>query len=940
VKVFSIVCLASCVLGLAETGLAQQTVDYASVGGRVTDPSGAAVPGASVAARQTTTNVISTAETDREGRFRLPYLQVGPYEISVRLAGFREAVHSIVLTVGSAYELPIALALDTVDTSVTVSAETTPLEAARSQVASTVSQTEVANLPLNGRNFLDIALLAPGVAPANIASTQLFPETSAVPGMSLSVNSQRNLSNNFIVDGLSANDDAAGLSGITYSVEAIDQFQVVTSGGQAELGRALGGYVSVVTKSGTNMLRGSAYDFVRNDALNARNALSGTKLPMNQSQFGGSVGGPVVRDRTFYFANAELRRLDQTGLTTIAPASVLAVNTQLDRVGYRGERIATGEFPVPADSMNVFGKVEHQVNTRSRVALRYSLYDVIAENSRGAGGINAATASSHLDNRDQTAALSHLLFLSSRTVLETRAQLAHSRLLAPPSDDVGPAVNIQGVAVFGTSSTSPTARRNTMTQVVNNLSHQAGAHALRLGVDILYNDELIVYPRSIRGSYTFSSLASFLSGAYNNAGFTQTFGATEIEQGNPNVGLYVQDEWKLNSFMTMNLGLRYDLQFLETIHTDTDNVAPRIGVAISPFDSRRMVIRGNAGLFFDRVPLRALANALLSAGNTTDPQNLRQVSVSLAPAQAGAPGFPHTLAGPVPAVTLPSLTTVERDLQNAYSRQASVEVEQQIGSRSTISLGYEYLRGLRLLMSVNQNVPTCAASGVNNGCRPNPYYANNNQYSSVGDSNYHGMHVSWVQRPARWGHYRVSYTLSKSMNNVGEFFFSGPIDPTDLSKDWGRSDNDRRHRLVVNGTVQTPMTPASTAWQRVAHGFQLSTFLQAYSGAPLNITSGITTIQGTAGRPIVNGAFIPRNAAEGDAFFTLGARVSRTFRIGSRCDLETLFEGFNLTNRTNVLTRVTNFGPGAFPANPAPTFMQVASVGEPRALQFGVRARF
>jgi hypothetical protein len=479
-----------------------------------------------------------------------------------------------------------------------------------------------------------------------------------------------------------------------------------------------------------------------------------------------------------------------------------------------------------------------------------------------------------------------------------------------------------------------------MTQVVNNLSHQAGAHAIRLGVDVLYNDDLITYPRSVRGSYTFSSLTNFLASVYNNAGFTQTFGDTSIAQTNPNVGMYLQDEWKVSSFATVNLGLRYDLQFLETIHTDTDNVSPRIGLAISPFESRRTVIRGSAGLFFDRVPLRAVANALLSAGNTTDPQGLRQINVSLAPTQAGAPAFPATLAAPVPAVTLPNLTTMDRNLENAYSSQASVEVEHQIGHQTTVSLGYEYLRGRHLLMSVNQNVPTCVAAGTNNGCRPNPDYANNGQYSSVGDSDYHGMHVSWVQRPAQWGYYRVSYTLSRSMNNVGEFFFSSPIDPTDLSKDWGRSDNDRRHRLVINAAVQSPLTPADTVVERLTHGFQLSALVQAYSAGPLNFTSGVTTIQGTAGRPIVNGEFIPRNSGEGDAFFTLGARVSRTFRFGERYDLETLVEGFNLTNRTNVLTRVTNFGAGSYPTTPAPTFRNVASVGEPRALQFGVRLRF
>ena len=149
---------------------------------------------------------------------------------------------------------------------------------------------------MNGRNFLELALLVPGVAPTNIASTQLFPETSAVPGISLSVGSQRNLSNNFVVDGLSANDDAAGLSGITYGVDAIEQFQVITSGAQAELGRALGGYINVVTKSGTNRLRGTVLRLLpRRRASTRANALSGTTLPMRQSQFGGSVGGPICR---------------------------------------------------------------------------------------------------------------------------------------------------------------------------------------------------------------------------------------------------------------------------------------------------------------------------------------------------------------------------------------------------------------------------------------------------------------------------------------------------------------------------------------------------------------------------------------------------------------------------------------------------------------------
>jgi hypothetical protein len=178
------------------------------------------------------------------------------------------------------------------------------------------------------------------------------------------------------------------------------------------------------------------------------------------------------------------------------------------------------------------------------------------------------------------------------------------------------------------------------------------------------------------------------------------------------------------------------------------------------------------------------------------------------------------------------------------------------------------------------------------------------------------------------------------MNNVGENFFSSPIDPFDLMKDWGRSDDDQRHRLVVNGSVNSSMQPARTRWQHLGHGFLVSALLQYYSALPYNITSGVTTVQGTAGRPIVNGRFIERNAGIGSDFFSLGLRVSRTFRIGGSVRLEAMAEAFNLSNRMNVLSRNGNFGPGAYPTNPSPTYRQVLAVGDPRSLQFSMRARF
>ena len=922
---FIAVCVWSLVL--SPPALAQETINSASVSGRVVDPQGAVVPGALVVARQLNTSIQSETVTDSQGRFRFPYLKVGPYEVTVHLQGFSAPTRMLTLTVGSAFDIAVALSVGKLDADITVTGDATILEAARSQIAGTVSQEEVRSLPMNGRQFLDLALLVPGVSPTNTASTQLFAETSAVPGQGLSVGSQRNFSNSFIVDGLSANDDAAGLSGIPYGVDAVEQFQVVTSGGQAELGRALGGYVNVVTKSGTNLFHGDAYGYFRDDSLNAANPLSGSTLPMSQKQYGGSLGGPIVRNRTFYFGNVEDRRLNQSGLTTISAANVATINTRLAAMGYPGGLVATGIYPSPVHSTNVLGKIDHHASSADQLSLRYSEYDVTSTNSRGAGGTSAPSASAGLDNVDRTIAVSNTWSLAPTTVNETRAQVAYGDLKALPTDPLGPAVSILGVASFGTLSGSPQARLNKLYEVADNLSHQAGAHALRTGVDFLYNDDTITFPRSIRGSYTFSSLQSFLSGVYNNAGFTQTFGTTVVSQTNPNLGIYAQDEWKAAPGLTINAGLRYDLEWIQTIHTDTNNLSPRLGFAWTPTPSRGTVVRGSAGLFYDRVPLRAVANAILSANNTSDLSNLRQNSISLSPGQAGAPVFPNILPAAVPSVTLANLTTMNPNMQNAYSRQASGEIEQQIGERLTLSVGYQYARGANLIVSVNQNVPSCVAAGTNNGCRPISRYANNSQYSPSAASAYHGLHVSLVERPGKWGSYRVTYTLSKAMDNVGEFFFSSPIDPFDLNKDWGRSDDDQRHRLVLNGVANV-------------HGFQVSGLLQYYSSLPFNITSGVTTIQGTAGRPMVNGIFIDRNAGEGPDFFSLGARVSRSFHLGSRIRVEGLVEGFNVTNRQNNIAINGNFGPAAFPASPSSTFGQVTAVGDPRAVQLGVRLGF
>jgi Carboxypeptidase regulatory-like domain len=288
-KLWIFIALIVMLSGPAGISIAQQTVNYASASGRVTDPANAVVAGATVTARETETGLTTATTTDAEGRFRFPYLKPGPYEIEVRASGFALISKSVTLTIGAAVELAVALNITSVATEVNVSEQSDLVETARTQITGTVRQIEIKNLPVNGRSFLDAALLVPGVSPTNTASNQLFAETSAVPGQGLSVNSQRNFSNSFIVDGLSANDDAAGLSGIFYGYDAVSEFQVVTSGGQAEFGRALGGYMNVITKSGTNSLHGDLYGYFRNQRFNAANALAQQVLPVTQAQYGATV---------------------------------------------------------------------------------------------------------------------------------------------------------------------------------------------------------------------------------------------------------------------------------------------------------------------------------------------------------------------------------------------------------------------------------------------------------------------------------------------------------------------------------------------------------------------------------------------------------------------------------------------------------------------------
>ncbi len=934
---------------------AQQALTTASITGRVLDPTGASIPHAVVTALQPATDQTFTAQADDRGRFRLPYLPIGQYRISTAVTGLFTTTQDVQLTVGSAFDLTLRMTMAQSTSAIQVTAELPVVESDRSQIAETVLQTETQNLPFQGRNYLDLALLLPGVSPTNTASTQTLAETAEVPGQGYSVNSQRNFSNSFIVDGLSANDDAAGLAGNVFGLEVVREFQVVTSGGQAEFGRALGGYFNLITKSGTNQQHGTAYGFLRNQRLNAANALSGSTLPLTQGQYGASLSGPVQRDRTFLFGNVEEQRLRTEGIITVTPANAAAIDARLRAVGYAAPLlpVGTGATTFYTNTLHtdtVFARGDHRFSQNDQFQTRYSFYQLSSLNARGNGALNEVSSGTGVYDTNHTIAVSNIATLSPHIFNETRAQFIYDNLYAPDNDQLGPAVTISGVAVFGRFTGSPTARLNYLGEGIDNLVLQHGTHTLKAGVDFLYNDDTITFPMSSRGSYTFSSLANFLAGTYNTQGFTQNFGTPRIRQTNPNAGFYLQDEWKAAPSFTVNLGVRYDLDFLQTLHVDTNNVSPRFGLAWSPYGDRRTVLRASYGLVYDRIPLRPLANALLSAHNTTDPAQAALLSYTFSPGQAGAPAFPNIATAP-PANAVENFTLVQRNIQNPYAQQISFGIEQQISPAGSLGISYQHLRGEHLIGSINTNINI-------NGSRPDPTRGNIKPYSSAFDSYFDGLEVSVLERPTTWGSARLSYTWSRATDNIGEFFFSAPINNFNLREDRSRSDDDQRQRVVFDASLTTPAGEANHLAGRLTQDWRLNTILQYYSAPPFNITTGANTRQATAQRPCapgyslsatgginpctegLPGAVIGRNAGTGFDSFTLNARLSRTFHLKEKIHLETIAEAFNSLNRRNNLIPNGNFGAGSYPSTPSATFGKPNAVGDPRSVQLAVRISF
>ena len=915
------------VIGLlvVDGGYAQQNVAAASLSGTILDANSSAVAGANLTLTSVATNQQRTAITDHEGHFLFSYLPVGAYSLKIERSGFDTVQRALTATVGQAVVMNIVLSVGQLVVGVDVSDETPVIETTRTQVAETVSPHSIDSLPLNGRNFLDLALLLPAVSRTNTGNIQRFAETSAVPGTGLSVAGQRNINNSFIVDGSSANDDSVELTGTFYSQEVIREFQVVTSGAVAEYGRASSGFVSIITWSGSNDFRGKVYGFLRNQRLDARNPLAVSRDPLTQTQYGGTFSGPIKRDRTFFFTNFEQTRRDDSNIITISPANVASINARLDAVGFGGPRVETGLVPGGYTTTNVFGRVDHKLSQRNDLAVTYNFYDIGAANARTVGGLNAVSRGTNLESRDHTLNTQLITSVNPTILNELRFEFRQSRLAAPAIDQAGPAVNISGVANFGTATSSPTRRDIDLFQLSDSLTIVRGDHSFKGGPELIYNDLNIEFPGAIQGVYSFNNLTNFLNGTYSQ--FQQAFGATSQKQQNPNIGFFAQDEWRVSRQLTFNLGLRYDLQYLpDPVKTDTDNVSPRVGFAYSP--SEKTVVRGSVGLYYDRIPTRATSNALQRDGS-------KYLTAIFTASTPGAPVFPNILAAQPSALTIkPSITRVDPGIENSSSIQANLQFERQLPWKSSFSVGYIFLRAWHLIMSRNVNVPTCT-NAVLNLCRPDPNFGNITRYEGSGNSDYNGLIVSFEKRHASWFDTRVSYTLSKATDDSGNFFFSTPQDNFDRRADRGPSDNDQRHRFTFSGSLTAPKSTDRSAFDKLVDGFQFSWIYTYASRLPFNVLQGVDRNNDTNNndRPVGVG----RNSGSGFDFSSLDLRLSRRFGLSEKMSLEFLVEGFNVLNRSNLSVPNNVIGVGV---TPLPTFGRATAAFDPRQFQLGMKFLF
>jgi hypothetical protein len=823
--------------------------------GRVTDSSGNAVAGAQLSATNQATNEQRRGASDGDGVFAFAELPPGDYRLVVEAGGHKMHVEELTLEVSQERRRDIRLQLGALTERVEVVAPR--VDARRDMAVGTViDNPHIVSLPLDGRNVLELTLLAPGTAPSPQGSA------SSVRGdFSFTVNGAREDFNGFLLDGVDNVDPKLNTVAVRPPVDAIREFEVLTSTPDASFGRQGGAHVNVITRSGGNDLRGTAWGFFRNNALDARNyfAPETEESPeYERSQFGASLGGPIVRDRTFFFADYEGTRTDE-GITRIATvptaeqralAAFLPANPvglaifdlfpQPNRAGQTGNFVASPTQTDRHDHLDA--RLDHNMGESVDLMARYSLADRrLYEPFSGPGFSSLPGFGSDVDRRAHNAVVSATQILSPTLVNETRVgfnrvsarvfpeQGVTNRDVGLPEPWTNPRdaglsfITISGFSPLGAEYNNPQSGTTNALHVSNTATWTRGPHLIKFGGEARLIRQEAFRDVQARGGITFTGL---LTGApLTDLLFGLPTFATVAQLDNPqnvrteSYGAFLHDSIDLRPDLTLSAGLRYeftsppvDADDRATLYNPATGQLQAVGTGDLPragYESDKnnlaprvglawapgsgtTVVRGGYGIHYNQSALAPSEGLYFNAPYF----QLRAFFPSI-----GAPIFLNDPFPTVPAFFPQSGTAFQVDLRTPYMHQFNVNVQRQLGPSRLVEVAYVGSRGRNLIAGRDLNQPAASPQPLN--LRPNPFFGDITYIESRARSRYDSLQLRFEQHLVKGLSVLAAYTLGKSEDDASAFFPSGgdpnfPQDSNNLEAEWGRSNFDVRHRASIS----------------------------------------------------------------------------------------------------------------------------------------------
>jgi outer membrane receptor protein involved in Fe transport len=924
--------------GLASSAAAQSATG--SVAGSILDATGGGLPGVTVTATQAETGAIRTTTSTSNGTFRIPLLPVGTYAVAAELTGFAPArVANVTVSVGGEATVRIVLELTSVKAAVTVSGEAPLIEATKTEVDSVVNERMIQNLPTNGRNFEDFVLTTPGVV-------------SDVRGGDISFAGQRGTLNSLVVDGADNNNtffgQALGRTGsgrapYQFSQDAVKEFQVISNSYAAEYGRAGGAVINAVTKSGTNDLHGSAFYFYRDKSLNAKDyidALNGRpKAPYHFDQFGASLGGPLVKDRVFFFANYDGQRntIPNTVVLNVPPGTPTDPDTE---AGIARLTPLASSWDRKQDQDVYLLKLDAEATSRHHVSLRYNRQDFTGAGFENGGIRNSFQHTGDSLVKTDTATGSVASSLTAALYNELRGQYARDSEPGTANSPDPEATILQGgqtVLVIGRNFFSPRETTIRRSQGADTVTFLSGNHTWKGGLDYNHDSILNFFPGNFSGSYTFTSIANFDLGIASR--FVQAFPGpgTPGPTTHPDLtdyAAFVQDEWRVTPTFTLDVGVRYDLQTVRQpkvlnpdpqlvaagyltnrIHEDKNNIGPRLGFAWTPGGNDRTVVRGGYGIFYGRTP--AIIYGTATSNNGINVQTITFTGNLI-------PTYPNVYSSIPSGVTLPKPTifVVDPNYQDPKVQQASLGIERALTPDLAVSVNLLHVHANDLTRSIDRNVDgqtDVTANIAGDGtvtyrkfgpARPFTNFSRVVAFESTARSDYNGVTLEVVKRYSHNWQARVAYTYGHVLDDrpdqtavVPGSFDDAKFaqDPLDLEGDYASGDNDVRHRIVFSGVwnldyaggIQNPFVRA------LASGWTLSGIVFFQTGQPYSAVMGFTDLNNDGNTRNDRAPGFGRNTFRLPSQFSVNPRIGRHIPMGP-VDLELIAEAFNVFNNKNV----------------------------------------